>query len=46
MFLVGAGVNHVIEILRDKNFAPGSTLVLIYDFGLPISLSALFLAIM
>lgn len=40
-FLVLAGVNHVIEIVKSKNYAPGNTLVLIYDFGLPISLWAL-----
>ena len=43
-FLALAGVNHVVEILRDRNFAPGNTAILISDFGVPISLLALLLA--
>jgi len=43
-FLVFAGVNHVVEMVRDHNFNPGNTLVCISDFGLPISLWALLLA--
>jgi len=37
-FLVLAGVNHVIEMVEKKNYAPGNTLVLISDFGTPLSL--------
>lgn len=37
IFLVLAGVNHVREIIRAKNYAPGNTIILLYDFGLPIS---------
>jgi hypothetical protein len=43
-FLGMAGVNHVIEIVREKNYAPGNTLILISDFGIPISLWALLFA--
>ena len=37
IFLVLAGVNHVREMVQKKNFAPGNTIILIYDFGLPAS---------
>ena len=37
-FLVFAGINHIVEMVKKKNFSPGNTLVLIYDFGLPLSL--------
>lgn len=30
-----------LEIVRDRNFAPNNTLILIWDFGMPISLVAL-----
>jgi hypothetical protein len=40
-FLLLAGLNHLKEILKDKNFAPNNTLILIWDFGVPISLIAL-----
>lgn len=43
-FLVFAGVNHVVEIVRDHNFNPGNKFVCISDFGLPISLWALLVA--
>jgi predicted membrane channel-forming protein YqfA (hemolysin III family) len=43
-FLALAGVYHVVEIFRDRNFAPGNTAILISDFGIPISLFALLLA--
>jgi hypothetical protein len=43
-FLVFAGVNHVVEMVRDHNFNPGNTFVCISDFGIPISLWALLLA--
>lgn len=36
-FLVLAGINHVREMITKKNFAPGNTIILIYDFGLPVS---------
>jgi hypothetical protein len=43
-FLVFAGINHVVEMVRVHNFNPGNTFVCISDFGLPISLWALLLA--
>jgi hypothetical protein len=43
-FLVFAGVNHVVEMLKNGNFNPGNTVVCISDFGLPISLWALLFA--
>ncbi len=45
IFLVLAGVNHVREIIKDKNYSPGNTIILIYDFGLPISYLIALLAI-
>ncbi len=44
VFLALAGVYHVVEIFRDRNYAPGNTAILISDFGTPISLLALLLA--
>ena len=44
-FLVLAGVNHVIEIVREKNYAPNNTLILIWDFGMPVSIVALLFSI-
>jgi hypothetical protein len=43
-FLLLAGGYHVIEIFRDRNFAPGNTVILISDFGIPISLFALLIS--
>ena len=43
-FLFFAGVNHVIEMVRERNFNPGNTFVCISDFGLPISLWGLLFA--
>ena len=40
-FLFLAGVNHVVEIVRKKNYAPNNTLILIWDFGIPISVVGL-----
>lgn len=45
VFLILCAVNHVIEMKRSRNFAPGNTLILIYDIGLPISYLALFLSL-
>ena len=44
VFLALAGAYHVVEIFRDRNYAPGNTLILFSDFGIPISLLALLLA--
>jgi hypothetical protein len=42
-FLFFAGLNHLYEIIRDKNYAPNNSLILIYDFGMSISLFVLIL---
>lgn len=42
-FLFFAGVNHLIEIIKKKNYAPNNTLILIWDFGVSISLLVLVL---
>ena len=43
-FLLLAAGNHILEIGRDRNFAPGNTAILISDLGVPISLLVLLLA--
>ena len=44
VFLLLAGLNHLREIIGERNYAPGSTVILISDFGVPISLFALLVA--
>lgn len=44
IFLLLAGVNHIVEIFRSKNYAPGNTAIVISDLGVPISLLALLIA--
>ncbi len=44
-FLFLAGVNHLIEIIRNKNYAPNNTLILVWDFGVPLSLVFLLLSV-
>lgn len=43
-FLLLAAANHIREIVKSKNYAPGNTVILIYDIGLPVSMIALLLA--
>jgi hypothetical protein len=45
VFLFLAGVNHVKEIIAQKNYAPNNTLILVWDFGMSISLALLALSI-
>jgi hypothetical protein len=45
-FLFLAGLNHLREIIKQKNYAPNNTLILVWDFGLPISLVFLLLSIL
>ncbi len=45
IFLILCAVNHVIDMVRTKNFAPGNTMILIYDVGLPVSYLALALSV-
>ncbi len=40
-FLALAGLNHLKEIIKDKNYAPNNTMILIWDFGVPLSLGLL-----
>jgi hypothetical protein len=40
-FLFLAGANHVREIIKDKNYAPNNTFILVWDFGMSISLAIL-----
>ena len=42
-FLFFAGINHLREIVINRNFAPNNTLILIWDFGVSISLAVLLL---
>jgi hypothetical protein len=44
LFLLIAAINHGIEIIRDRNYAPGQTVILVSDLGIPISLAALLIA--
>jgi hypothetical protein len=44
LFLLCAGLNHIVEILRDRNYALGNTAILLSDLGVPVSLLALLLA--
>lgn len=44
IFLLLAGVNHIVEIVRDRNYAPGNTAILISDLGVPMSLLALLIS--
>ncbi|HVX47745.1 MAG TPA: DUF6790 family protein [Candidatus Saccharimonadales bacterium] len=44
-FLFLAGLNHVKEIIAQKNYAPNNTLILIWDFGMSISLAILALSV-
>lgn len=41
IFLFIAGINHVRDMIRTKNFAPGNSVIVLSDFGVPISLVAL-----
>jgi hypothetical protein len=40
LFLLLAGVNHIIEIIRDKNYAPGNTAILLSDLGTNLAVRA------
>lgn len=43
-FLLLAGLNHIREIVAERNYAPGNTVILLSDLGVPISLLVLLLA--
>lgn len=40
-FLFLAGVNHLKEMIKDGNYAPNNSLILIWDFGVPLTLGVL-----
>lgn len=42
-FLFLAGINHLKEIFIQRNFAPNNVLILIWDFGVSVSLAILLL---
>ena len=44
VFLLLAGLNHIVEIVREKNYAPGNTAILASDLGIPVSLLVLLVA--
>ena len=37
-FLILAAAQHIKQMVAEKNFAPGNSLILLYDIGLPVSL--------
>ncbi|MGT2907466.1 DUF6790 family protein [Streptococcus dentiloxodontae] len=43
-FLIGAGIHHITEIINDKNFQLGNTIIIIPDFLIPVTLFLLFLS--
>lgn len=43
VFLIGAGVLHIIEIVRDKNYNPGNVYIILPDFLMPLTLLGLLL---
>lgn len=45
VFLLLAGANHVKEIVKEKNYAPNNTLILVWDFGIAASLAVLAYAV-
>lgn len=44
-FLALCTVQHVVDMRRQRNFAPGNTFILIYDIALPLSYLGLALAL-
>lgn len=44
VFLLGAAANHIREMVKDKNFHPGNTIINISNIGLSVSLWALLFA--
>lgn len=43
-FLLLAGINHIRTIFTERNYAPGNTVILISDLGVPISLLVLLIS--
>ena len=44
IFLFLAGGNHIRDMVREKNYAPGNTVIMLSDFGVPISLLVLLIS--
>ncbi len=44
IFLFLAGLGHIRDIRRTRNFAPGNTVIMLSDFGVPISLLVLLIS--
>jgi len=44
IFLFLAGLGHIRDMRREKNFAPGNTVIMLSDFGVPISLVVLLIS--
>ncbi len=44
IFMLLAGFNHIVEIVPEKNYAPGNTAILLSDLGVPISLFVLLIS--
>lgn len=42
-FLIGAGILHIVEMVRKKNFKAGNTWIVIPDFLMPITIIVLML---
>ena len=40
-FLIGAGINHIKEILTDHNTHTGNVLIILPDFAIPLTLIVL-----
>jgi hypothetical protein len=38
VFLIGAGILHIVEIIKSKNFNPGNTWIIIPDFIMPLTI--------
>ena len=44
IFLFLAGVNHIRDLVKEKNYAPGNTVIMLSDFGIPLSLLVLLIS--
>lgn len=45
VFLILCAVNHIKQMRASRNFAPGNTLILVYDIGLPVSYLVLYFSL-
>jgi hypothetical protein len=42
-FLLGAAIVHIVEMVKEKNFNPGNTIIVVPDILMPVTLIALLL---